>query len=173
MSEVKVKKIITKDFFDEKIKTVYKTRDKILFKLAWETGSRISELLSLHKQHINFKDNLITIPHLKRRVAGATRELNISENLKELIQSYTEKMTDKSPLFKIKRSQALHLFQRTFGKDATPRQFRHSFAIDCAKSQVNIEAIRRAMGHTRLDVTQVYLDYDTTTMKNELSKRKV
>jgi integrase/recombinase XerD len=168
-----VKKIIKKDYFDEKLKNITKTRDRILFTMLWETGARISELLSIRKIHVDFKDNTVRIKHLKRKVEGAERIVPISENLKILIKAFTEKFKDSDYLFNIERKQAYNLSTAYFGKECTPRQFRHSVAIDLVNSQVDIEAVRRHLGHSRLDVTQKYLDYDFETMKQSLAKRKL
>jgi site-specific recombinase XerD len=84
--------------------------------------------------------------------------LPISENLKVLIKAFSEKFKDSDYLFNIERKQAYNLSTQYFGKECTPRQFRHSVAIDLVNSQVDIEAIRRHLGHSRLDVTQKYLD---------------
>ena len=96
-----VKKIIKKDYFDEKVKCITKTRDRVLFIMLWETGARISELLSIRKTHVDFKDNTIRIKHLKRKVEGAERIVPISENLKVLIKAFSEKFKDSDYLFNI------------------------------------------------------------------------
>lgn len=104
-------------YFDEKLKNITKTRDRVLFIMLWETGARISELLSIRKMHVDFKDNTIRIKHLKRKVEGAERIVPISENLKVLIKAFTEKFKDSDYLFNIERKQAYNLSTAYFGKD--------------------------------------------------------
>jgi integrase len=86
--------------------------------MLWETGARISELLSIRKVHVDFKDNTVRIKHLKRKVEGAERIVPISENLKVLIKAFAEKFKDSDYLFNIERKQAYNLSVAYFGKDA-------------------------------------------------------
>ena len=43
-------------------------RDKVLISFLADTGTRISELLSIKIEHLDFQKNLVLIPHLKRGI---------------------------------------------------------------------------------------------------------
>lgn len=43
-------------------------RDKVLISFLADTGCRISELLSIKIEHLDFENNLVLIPHLKRGI---------------------------------------------------------------------------------------------------------
>ncbi len=165
-----ISKIITEKMFLEKTKGIKKTRDKILFRLLWETGARITEILLIKTKNINLSNDTILINQLKRRTRSE-RIVPISNDLMSLIKSYIEQDKKQKELFDIGRKEAWVLSKNYFGKGFSPKQFRHSAAIDMINKGIPTESIRRQLGHSRIDITQNYLDYDFETMREHLKKR--
>lgn len=73
----------------------------------------------------------------------------------------------KGKIFNIGRKMAYVLSIKYFGMN--PHAIRHSRAIDLIVNGRNIEVVRRLLGHSRIDITQIYLDFDYETMRKELS----
>ena len=54
--------------------------------------------------------------------------------------------------------------------DVHPHTFRHSFAVHCLKSGVNIRALQKMLGHSDLNTTAVYLDLIGEDIKDDYKK---
>lgn len=65
----------------------------------------------------------------------------------------------------------LSVLRQVFGKLGTIlkefglHDLRHSFAINCLDRGIDIEDVRRMLGHSSLRTTQIYLQCKTTNMK--------
>lgn len=163
MAQFKISKYLTADEYSNKLKDVSDPRDYLLFYTLWELGLRIGEALSLRKEHIDFKENVLKI---YREKTNQERPLPISQDHARLIKLYT---ADKKSglIFDLKQRQAYNLSMKYFG--IKPHAIRHSRAIYLVTHGVPVETIRRLLGHSRLDVTQIYLDYDYNTMRKDMS----
>lgn len=166
MAQFKIKKIFSAQDYSNALAKIEKPHDYLLFYTLWELGLRISEALNIRIEHINFNDRVINIYSLKKK-GEAIRVLPISEDLSRLIKMQIQGKKS-GEMFKIGRKQAYNLSKKYFG--CNPHAIRHSRAINLITSGVNVETLRRLLGHTRLDVTQVYLDFDFESMRKELEK---
>lgn len=169
--KVNVGKIITEEIFKEKMKGIKKARDIILFNILWETGARISEVLAIKIKDIDIKDNKIIIQQLKTRTYSE-KIVTISPNLMSSIIVFIKNNKSKM-LFDIGRKEGWVLAIKYFGKGFSPKQFRHGAAIDMVNKGIPTETIRRQLGHSRIDITQNYLDYDYVTQREHLKKRNL
>lgn len=162
MASFKIRKYLTADEFSNKLKDVTDPRDYLLFYTLWELGLRIGEALSIRKEHIDFKEGVLK---MYREKTNQERPLPITQDHMRLINLYTS--NKKSGLiFDIKPRQAYNLSMKYFG--IKPHAIRHSRAIYLVTHGVPVETIRRLLGHSRLDVTQIYLDYDYNTMRQDM-----
>jgi len=163
MATFKISKYLTADEYSNKLRDVSDPRDYLLFYTLWELGLRINEALNLRKEHIDFKEGVLKI---YREKTNQERPLPISQDHMRLIRLYT---ADKKSglIFDIKSRRAYDLSMKYFG--IKPHAIRHSRAIYLVTHGVPVETIRRLLGHSRLDVTQIYLDYDYNTMRKDLN----
>lgn len=53
----------------------------------------------------------------------------------------------------------------------TPHCLRASFAVSCAKNDVSAPFVQKALGHSKLDVTQIYLDVADTDASDVIRER--
>lgn len=163
MASFKIKKYLTADEFSNALKNISDPHDYLLFYTLWELALRINECLSIRVEHINWKDGMIKI---YREKTQQERPLPMTPDHARLLRIYT---ADKKSglIFKKKSRQAYNLSMKYFG--IKPHGIRHSRAIYLVTHGVPIETIRRLLGHSRLDVTQIYLDYDYQTMRKDLT----
>lgn len=149
-------------------------RDRAILELFWCTGMRISELLSLAVDDIDFAQALVTIRHGKGdkpRVvplgAGVLQWLReYMANVRELLAinephppptlflSRFGRQMDKSGLF-----YKLHAYQRRakIRKRLTTHTFRHTLASEMLKAGADLRHIQELLGHEKLTTTQRYL----------------
>lgn len=167
MPQFKIKKFLTAKEYSDKLSQITENRDYVLFSLEWELALRISEALNIRIEHINFEDCTIKIYSLKKK-GESIRILPVSKDLIRNIKLFINPKQKSGLLFDIGRIQAFNLSYKYFA--INPHAIRHSRAIDLITHGTNIEIVRRLLGHTRLDITQIYLDFDFETMRKELDK---
>lgn len=141
-------------------------RNYILLLTLWRTGMRNSDIVNLKKQDI--QDNTIIVRQGKGK---KDRVIPLESELGNLLGLFIDRLKPRDKLFPITERQVrnivykyspFHMEERN-GKsfkvhDVHPHTFRHSFAVHCLKSGMNIRTLQRILGHTSLTTTQVYLD---------------
>jgi len=167
LPQFKIKKILTAKDYGLKLQSIENNRDHVLFNLLWETGARVSEVLNIRVEHVNFDNRTINIYSLKKK-GESIRILPIDRETLRKLSMIIDPKKKTGLIFGIGRKQAYVLCQKYFG--VNPHAIRHSRAIDLITHGTNVEIVRRLLGHTRLDVTQIYLDFDFETMRTELDK---
>ena len=156
-----------RDFIHECLNNIEKPCDKMICSFMWFTGCRITEVVSLQKQSLNFKDHLITIRWLKSRKYNY-RVIPMHPHLKGLLEIYTGTMKAEQTLFPITRQRAWQIIQKYF--KGHPHQLRHSFAVNWLKCGGDIVTLSRMLGHSDIKVTMVYLRIVPQDIGKELLK---
>ena len=142
------------------------TRAHIVACLLLDTGLRISEVLGLPKENVDF-DNF-TLRVLGK--GGKHRFVPFSANLRRMLWTYSVKQCKSATLmFGTGRDTKLTIrnFERAFkalgnlagitGVRMSPHTCRHSFACEYLRRGGNLEFLRRILGHSSILTTQKYL----------------
>lgn len=123
------------------------------------TGIRISELLSLKWEDIDFKTCALEINGKgnKDRLVYTTPEY-----LELMRQAYERKPTE-GQIFRYSEREARHMIWNALkpysrATQLSPHAIRHSFATSLAKQGVNVATIATILGHSRIETTQKYID---------------
>ena len=139
-------------------------RDKSIIEVLFSTGLRVSELVSLDKESINFLRGEFAV----RGKGGKVRPVYLSDSAKEVLSSYLASRKDLEPaLFisqkekrlttrsvqRIVRSQAQ---KAGLTKKVTPHTLRHSFGTDLLRSGADLRSIQQLLGHSSITTTQIY-----------------
>lgn len=167
MSQLKIKHFLTTQQYSQKLAQITDNRDYLLFSLLWELALRISEALNIRIEHIDFENKTVKIYSLKKK-GESIRILPLDQNTIRNLSMFIDPKKKQGLIFDIGRKQAYNLSYQYFG--VNPHAIRHSRAIDLITHGTNIEIVRRLLGHSRLDITQIYLDFDFETMRTELNK---
>lgn len=135
------------------------------------TGARISEVLALTPQRIDLEARLVVIESLKKRRRGYFRAVPVpAELLAELDRVYDiEAARQRSDAGKRRmwpwcRTTAWNRVKECMaeahisGSQATPKGFRHGFAVGALQAGVPINFVRKWLGHARLSTTEIYAD---------------
>lgn len=143
-------------------------RDKTVILMAYITGMRRSELVSLTLSDVDRSSKVIRVHGKgnKERIVPMTEELFdiLNEYLKSRETLVGGKhqylfVTDKgTPVYDkfIYRMVVRYLGMVTTQKKRSPHVLRHSFATALLNNGACIEAIRKLLGHSDLSATQVY-----------------
>jgi len=152
----------------------------LMFSTLWRTGARVSELLALTREsfHIDGIHSYVTIETLKKRGRKKSGEkikpprmVSITEPgyLMEL-ESYlvTNKIKKGEKLFTINRQAVYKRVKRLvelaekggikMSVPVSPHTFRHSYAVNCVLHMVDISIIKKLLGHSSIEQTQIYTE---------------
>lgn len=165
----------------------YEVRNRTLFLLGLNIGTRISELLALNVGDVWQYEKPVSILELKKAITKGkkTRQIPLNDQAKEVItelitwkKSQGESLFPTVPLFvsrkgnkRLSRFGAHRIFKDSFqssecsGKVST-HSLRKSFAKALLVSGNNLRAIQILLGHTSLATTEKYL----AVSPDELSK---
>jgi len=172
--ERKIPAVLTKDEVIRLINALPNKKSKLMISLIYACGFRISELLNLKVNDLNFeemtgyvrqakgkKDRVFNIPKfllksLKKQV------LNQQESNQEyLFTGPNGKLTDRN-LQKIVR---IATKKAGIEKEVHPHTLRHSFATHLLENGVDIRKIQELLGHADLSTTQIYTHISTEELK--------
>lgn len=123
------------------------------------TGIRISELLGLNWEDIDFKTCALEIKGKgnKERLVYTTPEYL------DLMRQAYERCPAEGRIFRYSERDARYMLWEALkpysrAKQLSPHAIRHSFATSLAKQGVNVATIATILGHNRIATTQKYID---------------
>lgn len=123
------------------------------------TGIRISELLSLKWEDIDFKTCALEI----NGKGNKDRLVYTTPEYLELIRQAYERHPAEGRIFRYSEREARHMIWNALkpysrATQLSPHAIRHSFATSLAKQGVNVATIATILGHNRIATTQKYID---------------
>lgn len=157
-------------------------RDKVLIRLLWKSGKRITEILKLQVKHVNFRDRKI-LWYIEKKGEEHKVWQSIDDWTLNLLKFYIKKAELNNPEYyfiypdktiptnPITRQRAFQIVRRLCKKVGIekvgnskphPHHFRHSFAIDLAKqlkSPADVRKLQQIMQHSSLIATEQYLQF--------------
>ena len=168
--------ILSKEEIEKIFKVIINTKHRLIIKIYYSSGLRLSEALQLRKKDIEFNENIIWIRDGK---GGKDRMSIISNKLSQEIKYYSRFKSMNDFLFPNKKGDPLNprtiqlVLQRArvkanIQKDIHIHSLRHSFATHLLESGVDIRKIQELLGHSDLSTTQIY----TKVSNEELKKIK-
>ena len=170
----KLPKVLSEDdvnnLLDIELNDAFSYRNKAMLELMYSSGLRVSELLNLEVNNIDFNMNLVRVfgKGSKERIVPiddiATKYLyeyiNIYRNTllknKEsdilFLNSRGDKLT-RQGFFKILKTIAR---EKGIKKELSPHTLRHSFATHLLNHGADLRSIQTMLGHENIETTQIY-----------------
>ena len=153
-------------------------RDHMLIEMFYATGVRLSELIGLDNEDVDFSSSLIKVTgkRNKQRLIPFGEELKIA--MTEYVDVRNEAVPVRTDAFfvrengeRLSRSIVENLVKRNLSKVVTlkkrsPHVLRHTFATTMLNHDAELGAIKELLGHESLATTEVY----THTTFEELKK---
>ena len=154
-------------------------RDQAMLELLYASGLRVSELVTLKTQQINFQGNYLTVKGKGAKV----RAVPFGQWARQKLTAYLNGVRPRllkgksSPyLFTNRSGQALtrqgfwKLIRRyalTAGIDkrVTPHTLRHSFATHLLEGGADLRSVQTMLGHADISTTQIYTHVDGARLK--------
>lgn len=153
----RISELFSSDFFG--------LRDQLMIELFYQTGIRLSELVSLRENDVFDHSIKVLGKRNKERIIPVSKELNL------LVQKYLELksqedfpasylvVTDKGnklyPKF-VYRKINYYLSLVTKLSKKSPHILRHTFATHMLNNGAGLESLKEILGHANLSATQVY-----------------
>ena len=137
-------------------------RDRLILRVFWETGVRVSELTSLTADGVDFTGEALRVVTLKRR--GHVRAVPVRPALLGELARHGAGagIAAGARLFPVTRQRVHQIVRRAARKAglpedrAHPHTLRHSFAIACVLARVPVLVLAEWLGHRSLESTLVY-----------------
>lgn len=156
-------------------------RDRAALELMYATGMRISEMVELRTDGVNFE-----LGYVKCRGKGdKERIVPMGKSARDAVKKYLERVR---PELLKKKAADPHLFVSRFGKkisrqsfwkmikrrarlarlrkDITPHTLRHSFATHLLERGADLRIVQELLGHADISTTQLYTHINKERLKS-------
>jgi len=149
-------------------------RDRAIIELLFSSGLRVSELVSLNRDHVNTKRREFMV----RGKGQKDRPVFIGEIAASHVQEYlTSRLDNLPPLFlsysrnnlsnttggyrrltarSIQRIVSQYARLAGITKHVSPHTMRHSFATDLLMNGADLRSVQSMLGHSNISTTQIY-----------------
>jgi len=147
------------------IKAPYNEKHRLILTLAYATGVRRNELLSIRLKDIDRERGLIKI----QGKGNKQREVPLSDNLLCLVEEYYKRYRPSVYLFEgnvlgraYSESSMANVVKKAalksgIKKNVSPHILRHTFATHMLERGVNLKRLQLLLGHSSMKTTSIYL----------------
>jgi len=143
------------------LRSVPDTRDRLIIRLIYATGVRVSELCAIQVEDIDIDDQVIRV----RGKGGKIRMVFVDqETLDDIGQAIADRLI--GPLFFGQQGKSIsprtiqHIFRKYAPPGITPHKIRHSYASELYRRSKNLRVVQENLGHTSIKTTEIYLHTD-------------
>lgn len=166
--------------FMEKVKKNECMRNYHIVRLLLNTGLRITELLSIELDDINFKRASLRvvgkgskqriIPLNKVAIEIINKAIEDRENYNHAIELGSQYLflSNKSKTGRLESSSVERIFNK-HSNVITPHKLRHIFATNYLKNGGSLKELQEILGHGSLSTTQIYLHPSQDDMRNSMN----
>lgn len=169
----KIPEILNPEEIKILINAINNIKHKLILKLLYGCGLRVSELVNLKKSDLNFNEKLI---HIKLAKGKKDRFVKIPDSILEELKSYCN-LLNNDILFPSNRNGKLTtatiqaivetaLKKTNIKKRVSPHTLRHSFATHLLEQGTDLRLIQKLLGHSDIKTTQIYLKISNQSIKN-------
>ena len=154
-------------------------RDQAMLELLYATGLRVSELISLQMQQINFDGNFLTVKvravpfgqwarqKLLTYIGADRRRLLKGKSSVFVFINRSGRPLTRQGFWKLIRGYAL---ASGIEKRVTPHTLRHSFATHLLEGGADLRSVQSMLGHADISTTQIYTHVNGARLK-EMHRR--
>ena len=154
--------VLSKEEVSRMIESTLNLKHRLILMFFYYTGIRLSELVSIKWEDIDFQRGVI---HLKTAKGEKERIIFLHEKLKNFIEYFSIKKEGFAFLSNLGKKYDKRTVQMIvknaakragIGKKVTPHTLRHSFATHLLEAGADIRHIQKLLGHSNLQTTQIY-----------------
>ena len=165
--------ILTINEVKKLIESSKNVKHKLIIKLLYGTGLRVSEIVNLEKKDILINESMIKVVLGKGK---KDRFVKLPDSIKNELENYS-KIGNSKYLFESNRGGKLtkatvQAILRNSAKRAKikkrvyPHLLRHSFATHLLEQGTDLRVIQKLLGHSSIKTTQIYTQISQASIKN-------
>ncbi len=155
-------------FHNLEIKTPYDLRDRLILELLYATGVRVSELVEIKEEDIDFNNQSILVfgkgrkerivyyndivRDLLKKYQNVYMELNKKRSSYLFLNHQGDKLTTAGISYIINQI----IKKISFNKHVTPHMLRHSFATHLLNNGCDLLTVQELLGHSSVSTTGIY-----------------
>ncbi|WP_313232879.1 tyrosine-type recombinase/integrase [Tissierella praeacuta] len=175
----KERNFLTEEEFNMLIKAIRQPVVKTVVQTMFYTGGRISEIIHLKLEDVDFEKRII---HIIGGKGEKDRDIPINDKLYTILQNYLENIreSDSDRFFALERTGKVsttyvnRLIKESaheigLEKDVSAHVLRHSFGTNLLEKGVSVVSIQKLLGHTSLAVTTRYLHQDMNRLSDAVN----
>ncbi len=153
-------------------------RDRAVLETFYSTGMRISELVGLDIEDIDFIGGIIKVLGKGRK----ERLVPIGDTAIKTIRRYLEKRKSQAPALFLNKSKTRisargvrdivkkYIHRAGLKEGVSPHTLRHSFATHLLNHGADLRTVQELLGHANLSTTQIYTHLTTEKLKSVYEK---
>ncbi|MDD2654770.1 MAG: tyrosine-type recombinase/integrase, partial [Candidatus Omnitrophica bacterium] len=153
-------------------------RDRAIMETFYSTGMRISELVGLNMDDIDFISGVVKV----RGKGKKERLLPIGEKALSALRQYIENRKEKTKeVFLNKNGTRItdrgvrdilekYIKLTSLKENISPHTLRHTFATHLLNHGADLRSVQELLGHVNLSTTQIYTHLSTERLKNIYDK---
>jgi len=168
-----IPKILTFKEIKKMIDATNNIKHKLILKIIYGCGLRVSEIINLKKDDIDFNEKLI---YIKLAKGKKDRFVRVPESILEELKSYCNLLGEEI-LFPSNRGGRLTTAtiqtivensakKAKIKKEVYPHLLRHSFATHLLEQGTDLRIIQKLLGHSDIKTTQIYTQISQASIKN-------
>ena len=165
--------ILIKEEIKSMIDSTSNIKHRLIIKVLYGCGLRVSEITNLKKEDLNFNEKLI---HIKLAKGKKDRFVKIPETLIQELKSYCL-LNNEEILFpsnrggKLTKKTIAKIVEQSakkarITKSVYPHLLRHSFATHLLEQGTDLRIIQKLLGHSDIKTTQIYTQISQANIKN-------
>jgi len=165
--------ILTIEELRKLIGTVINIKHKLIIRMIYGTGLRVSEIVSLKKKDVYFDEGLIKVREGKGRKDRFVKlPSSIRNDLRMIFElSGLEYIFPSNRGTKITTSTVQAVLRNSakkagIGKRVYPHLLRHSFTTHLLEGGTDLRVIQKLLGHSSIKTTQIYTQISQASIKN-------
>ena len=170
--ENKLPSVLTKEEVLKLFDCTETLKSNLMIQLLYSSGLRVSELVNLKKENLDFNEN---IGWVRKGKGKKDRMFILSQKLSKKLQKFINKHQDWNYIFSKNNPLTTRNIQKIvqkatqkagINKEVHPHTLRHSFATHLLDSGVDLRKIQILLGHESLNTTMLYTHISSDQLKN-------
>ncbi|MBD3253001.1 tyrosine-type recombinase/integrase [Candidatus Pacearchaeota archaeon] len=170
-NDKKIPVVLTKREISKLFDAAQTKKSRLLLQLLYSSGLRVSEIVNLKKNDMDFSDN---IGWVRKGKGKKDRMFILSQKLSKKLKKFSEKNNWKYLFSKTKPLTTRNIqkiVQKTtqlaeIEKSVSPHTLRHSFATHLLDTGTDLRKIQSLLGHSSIATTQIYTHISSEQLKS-------